>query len=245
MHSCICALITLAYFAVMQLWDEIAASPARVTVIGATNRPQDLDAAIQRRFERSFLIGMPNEQDRARIIKILLRGIPVHPRFDYGHAARLTDRYTPSDLVSVCKAAAFIPLNEYRVSLQRAERISREKALAVDEAMKSKEFERKEQTEGSSLIEHHGPSEGSKDGIRLLTPDEPISTSALNRTTEPSAPTDVKTHFQKSENPVLAIRPLVISVMALGSYIPYLLFSADIFACLGLYYRHSYLNTII
>eukprot|EP01042_Synura_sphagnicola_P006493 gene6493-8292_t len=150
----------------MQLWDEIAASPARVTVIGATNRPQDLDAAIQRRFERSFLIGMPNEQDRARIIKILLRGIPVHPRFDYGHAARMTDRYTPSDLVSVCKAAAFIPLNEYRVNLQRAERISREKALAVDEAMKSKEFERKEQTEGSSLIEHHGPSEGCKDGIR-------------------------------------------------------------------------------
>ena len=39
----------------MQLWDSLQHSPSRVYIIGATNRPQDIDPAVQRRFERSFL----------------------------------------------------------------------------------------------------------------------------------------------------------------------------------------------
>ena len=49
----------------MQLWDELSRTDNRVLVIGATNRPQDLDAAIQRRFERSYLVSMPNESARS------------------------------------------------------------------------------------------------------------------------------------------------------------------------------------
>lgn len=39
----------------MQLWDSLQHSSSRVFIIGATNRPQDIDPAVQRRFERSFL----------------------------------------------------------------------------------------------------------------------------------------------------------------------------------------------
>ena len=47
----------------------------KVLVIGATNRPQDLDAAIQRRFERSFLVGPPDERTRELVFKAILREV--------------------------------------------------------------------------------------------------------------------------------------------------------------------------
>ena len=42
----------------MCFWDQITSSKSLITVIGATNRPQELDSAVQRRFERSYLIGI-------------------------------------------------------------------------------------------------------------------------------------------------------------------------------------------
>eukprot|EP00614_Pseudopedinella_elastica_P000430 CAMPEP_0172604930 /NCGR_PEP_ID=MMETSP1068-20121228/25185_1 /TAXON_ID=35684 /ORGANISM="Pseudopedinella elastica, Strain CCMP716" /LENGTH=339 /DNA_ID=CAMNT_0013407171 /DNA_START=110 /DNA_END=1125 /DNA_ORIENTATION=+ len=44
-----------------------------VMVIGATNRPFDLDEAILRRLPRSFEIGLPSEDQRANILSLLLR----------------------------------------------------------------------------------------------------------------------------------------------------------------------------
>ena len=77
----------------MQLWDSLqsksgsSSSPSsssssstegstcKVLVIGATNRPQDLDPAIQRRFERSFLVGPPDEHTRELVFKAILREV--------------------------------------------------------------------------------------------------------------------------------------------------------------------------
>ena len=50
----------------------------KVLVIGATNRPQDLDPAIQRRFERSFLVGPPDEHTRELVFKAILREVCRH-----------------------------------------------------------------------------------------------------------------------------------------------------------------------
>lgn len=36
----------------------------RVVVIGATNRPQDLDSALVRRLPRRVLVDLPNQQER-------------------------------------------------------------------------------------------------------------------------------------------------------------------------------------
>ncbi|KAF6004291.1 hypothetical protein F1559_004759 [Cyanidiococcus yangmingshanensis] len=44
----------------MQLWDGLTTdSRAQVLVLGATNRPWDVDTAIQRRMPRSFLVDLP------------------------------------------------------------------------------------------------------------------------------------------------------------------------------------------
>jgi SpoVK/Ycf46/Vps4 family AAA+-type ATPase len=42
----------------MQLWDDLVNEKRRVMVIAATNRPEDVDPAVRRRFERSFHVGM-------------------------------------------------------------------------------------------------------------------------------------------------------------------------------------------
>ena len=96
----------------MQLWDGLVNEGARVMVVGASNRPQDLDAAIQRRFERSFLIALPNHKSRIEVLKVILRGVSIDYDFDWNYAATLTQGYTPSDLQALCKAAASIPIQE-------------------------------------------------------------------------------------------------------------------------------------
>jgi ribosome biogenesis ATPase len=44
-------------------------------VIGCTSRPETIDSALRRagRFEREVTIGVPNEDDRIDIMKILTR----------------------------------------------------------------------------------------------------------------------------------------------------------------------------
>ena len=89
----------------MQLWDALAQENYPIFVMGASNMPESLDPAIQRRFERSFLIGIPNNQDRLKVLQILLKGSKLDNSFDFEYLSSLTEGYTPSDLLSLCKAA--------------------------------------------------------------------------------------------------------------------------------------------
>ena len=45
----------------MTLWDGLATSKVenRILIIGATNRPEDVDSAILRRMPQMFYIGLP------------------------------------------------------------------------------------------------------------------------------------------------------------------------------------------
>ena len=72
---------------VMQLWDDLTRAGAKVMVLGSSNRPQDLDAAIQRRFERSFLLGLPDDAAREDIFRRTLREyeLAASPPFDFYH----------------------------------------------------------------------------------------------------------------------------------------------------------------
>ena len=89
----------------MQLWDSVVDKRDAILVLGASNMPELLDPAIQRRFERSFLIGLPNKKARKKIFKILLLGSNLDSSFDFNHLASLTESYSPSDILALCKAA--------------------------------------------------------------------------------------------------------------------------------------------
>lgn len=106
LHGLICwKCVFCVWCTVMQLWDGLATTEADVLIIGATNRPQDLDPAVQRRFERSFLLSLPDEESRLDIFRKALASVPKEKGFDFSLCSRLTEGYASSDIAMVCKAA--------------------------------------------------------------------------------------------------------------------------------------------
>eukprot|EP00814_Leptocylindrus_danicus_P016471 CAMPEP_0116021950 /NCGR_PEP_ID=MMETSP0321-20121206/10695_1 /TAXON_ID=163516 /ORGANISM="Leptocylindrus danicus var. danicus, Strain B650" /LENGTH=672 /DNA_ID=CAMNT_0003492925 /DNA_START=1 /DNA_END=2019 /DNA_ORIENTATION=- len=97
----------------MQLWDGLTSSPRdRVIVMGATNRPFDIDSAFRRRLAKSFYVGLPGYEGRIAVLQALLRGIPLSSDFNLARIAEITDGYSPSDLKELLRSAALIPLRE-------------------------------------------------------------------------------------------------------------------------------------
>ncbi|KAA8526096.1 hypothetical protein F0562_007804 [Nyssa sinensis] len=98
----------------MALWDGFTTDQnARVMVLAATNRPSDLDEAILRRLPQVFEIGKPDRGDREKILKVILKGERVDDSIDFDHIASLCGGYTGSDILEVCKQAAYIPLRDF------------------------------------------------------------------------------------------------------------------------------------
>lgn len=81
-------------------------------VLAATNRPSELDEAILRRFAQAFEIGIPDRKERAAILKVVLKDEKVEEGIDYDRIAGLCDGYTGSDLLELCKKAAYFPIRE-------------------------------------------------------------------------------------------------------------------------------------
>ncbi|MEE0901498.1 MAG: AAA family ATPase, partial [Methanobrevibacter sp.] len=83
-------------------------SRGQVVVIGATNRPDSLDAALRRpgRFDREIEIGVPDADERQQILEIHTRNMPIADDIDLNRLATTTHGFVGADLESLCKEAA-------------------------------------------------------------------------------------------------------------------------------------------
>jgi SpoVK/Ycf46/Vps4 family AAA+-type ATPase len=90
----------------MAEWDGINSLNSGVLILGATNRPFDLDDAILRRMPRRILVDLPSEDDRLAILKLLLADEQLDPTVDLRSLAKRTNLYSGSDLKNVCVSAA-------------------------------------------------------------------------------------------------------------------------------------------
>jgi SpoVK/Ycf46/Vps4 family AAA+-type ATPase len=88
-------------------------------VLGATNRPFDLDDAILRRMPRRILstenlilVDLPNEESRKQIMKSNLKDELLADDIDLDFFAKNTIQYSGSDLKNVCVAAALARVKE-------------------------------------------------------------------------------------------------------------------------------------
>lgn len=85
----------------------------RILVIGATNRPYELDDAVLRRFPKRIQLGLPDERARFTLLKTVLDKHNMSgglTDYDIWRIASKTDGYSNSDLVALCKEAAMIPI---------------------------------------------------------------------------------------------------------------------------------------
>ncbi|XP_063161956.1 spastin isoform X2 [Candoia aspera] len=87
----------------------------RILVMGATNRPQELDDAVLRRFTKRVYISLPSEETRLLLLKNLLskQGNPLTQK-ELAQLARMTDGYSGSDLTALAKDAALGPIRELK-----------------------------------------------------------------------------------------------------------------------------------
>jgi len=78
-----------------------------VLLIGATNRPQDIDHAALRpgRFDNVILVPLPNKEARRQIFYLNLQ-YRFTERIDYSVLADMTDGYSGADIANICREAA-------------------------------------------------------------------------------------------------------------------------------------------
>uniref|UniRef100_A0A915M1D8 Uncharacterized protein n=1 Tax=Meloidogyne javanica TaxID=6303 RepID=A0A915M1D8_MELJA len=95
----------------MALWDGFAQSVNSVIIIGATNRPEDLDSAVLRRLPFRLNVPKPDVIKREEILKVLLKNENVIDDFDYKKVATSTDGMSGSDLKEIVRHAC---LAKYR-----------------------------------------------------------------------------------------------------------------------------------
>ncbi|CAG8557304.1 28413_t:CDS:10 [Dentiscutata erythropus] len=90
---------------------EVAAS---VLVVGATNRPDMLDAALLRpgRFDKLIYVPPPDLSAREQILKIYTSNMPLSDDVDLNLIAKQTELYTGADLKNLCRESAIISLRE-------------------------------------------------------------------------------------------------------------------------------------
>jgi transitional endoplasmic reticulum ATPase len=86
-----------------------------VVVIGATNRPDIVDAALLRpgRFDRLLYVPPPDRDSRIQIIKIHVKKKPLDDAVDIEKLADQTEGYTGADIASLSSAAVMLALREH------------------------------------------------------------------------------------------------------------------------------------
>ena len=101
-------------------------SKKNVFVIGATNRPDQIDPAILRpgRLDQLIYVPLPDEKGRLSILEAQLRKSPVEPSFDLSTIAKATKGFSGADLSYVVQRAAKFAIKE---SITNAVKLDQEK----------------------------------------------------------------------------------------------------------------------
>lgn len=92
--------------------DGINSGDENVFILGCTNLPWNLDAAILRRFEKRLLIALPDKDNRKKLLK---HYVPTRNNLrdqEWEYLATVTEKFSGSDILSACKEAKMCSIRE-------------------------------------------------------------------------------------------------------------------------------------
>jgi transitional endoplasmic reticulum ATPase len=106
-------------------------SKKNVFIIGATNRPDIIDAAILRpgRLDQLIYIPLPDEKSRIAILKANLRKSPIAKDVDLEYLAKVSVGFSGADLTEICQRACKLAIRE---AIELEIRHERERDAAAD-----------------------------------------------------------------------------------------------------------------
>jgi transitional endoplasmic reticulum ATPase len=87
-----------------------------VILLAATNRPERIEPALLRsgRFDYILPFAKPNAADRAEIMRLCCRRVPLAPDIDFEDFAARTEGLTGADIETLCKKATLTAISEFQ-----------------------------------------------------------------------------------------------------------------------------------
>ncbi|KAL1463058.1 hypothetical protein WDU94_014849 [Cyamophila willieti] len=83
-----------------------------IVILGATNFPWNIDDAFLRRLEKRIYVPLPDSKGREELLKLVLRNVDVQSDVDLELISDQLDGYSSSDIVVVCRDAAFMAMRK-------------------------------------------------------------------------------------------------------------------------------------
>jgi SpoVK/Ycf46/Vps4 family AAA+-type ATPase len=104
-----------------------------VYVIGATNKPWDLDWAFIRRFQKRILVPLPDHHTRLMMLKLYTSNLQIAQDVDLHELARLSEGFSGSDIRDVCQSAQLKLIGEFFESGQAADKEAKPRPITMND----------------------------------------------------------------------------------------------------------------
>jgi len=162
----------------------------KVVILGATNRPDVLDAALLRpgRFDRKIVLDLPDIKAREEILKIHLRNKKVG-KINLRQIAERTPGFSGADLANLCNESAILAARKNKSFIEQEDILASIEKVLLGPERKTKAYSKKEKEiaayheAGHAVVAHYLPytnpvqkisiiSRGRAGGYTLKTPIE-------------------------------------------------------------------------
>ncbi|MCL5949030.1 MAG: AAA family ATPase [Candidatus Bathyarchaeota archaeon] len=102
-----------------------------VYVIGATNKPWDLDWAFIRRFQKRILVPLADHATRLNMLKLYSSTLQIANDVDLRELARLAEGFSGSDIRDVCQSAQLSLIGEFFESGKAMDKEAKPRSLTM------------------------------------------------------------------------------------------------------------------
>lgn len=100
----------------LQEIDGLGSEGQEIVVLGATNMPWEIDAAMRRRLEKRIYIGLPEFEARKVLYQLHTRGVELDDSVSFDELAFISEDYSGSDIALVCRESIMNPIRELDMS---------------------------------------------------------------------------------------------------------------------------------